>query len=66
MERVHDGVWDIQTMVEDVSQPGHLFRMEDRGYIREGYHADLVLLGPNRPWKVKQDNIFCTNVNGHH
>ena len=59
MERVHDGVWDIQTMVEKMSHnPAILFRMEDRGYIREGYHADLVLLEPNRPWKVSKDNIL--------
>lgn len=59
MERVHDGVWDIPTMVEKMCHnPAILFRMEDRGYIREGYHADLVLLEPNRPWKVSKDNIL--------
>jgi dihydroorotase len=59
MERVHDGIWDIQTMVEKMCHnPAILFRMEDRGYIREGYHADLVLLEPNRPWKVSKDNIL--------
>jgi len=59
MERVHGGVWDIQTMVEKMCHnPAILFRMEDRGYIREGYHADLVLLEPNRPWKVSKDNIL--------
>lgn len=59
MERAHDGVWDIQTMVEKMCHnPAILFRMEDRGYIREGYHADLVLLEPNRPWKVSKDNIL--------
>ena len=59
MERVHDGVWDIATMVEKMCHnPAILFRMEDRGYIREGYHADLVLLEPNRPWKVSKDNIL--------
>lgn len=59
MERVHDGVWDIQTMVEKMCHnPAILFRMEDRGYIREGYHADLVLLESNRPWKVSKDNIL--------
>ena len=59
MERVHDGVWDIQTMVEKMCHnPAILFRMEDRGYLREGYHADLVLLEPNRPWKVSKENIL--------
>ncbi len=59
MERVHDGVWDIATMVEKMCHnPAILFRMEDRGYIREGYYADLVLLEPNRPWKVSKENIL--------
>jgi len=59
MERVHDGMWDIHTMVQKMCHnPAILFRMEDRGYIREGYHADLVLLEPNRPWKVSKDNIL--------
>lgn len=59
MERVHDGVWDIATMVEKMCHnPAILFRMEDRGYIREGYHADLVLLEPNRPWKVSKENLL--------
>lgn len=59
MERVHDGVWDIATMVEKMCHnPAILFRMENRGYIREGYYADLVLLEPNRPWKVSKDNIL--------
>jgi len=59
MERVHDGMWDIHTKVQKMCHnPAILFRMEDRGYIREGYHADLVLLEPNRPWKVSKDNIL--------
>jgi dihydroorotase len=34
-----------------------LFRIVDRGYIREGYFADLVLLDPQSPWTVKPENI---------
>ncbi|HCP41641.1 MAG TPA: dihydroorotase, partial [Cryomorphaceae bacterium] len=59
MECVHNGIWDIQTMVKKMCHnPAILFRMHDRGHIREGYHADLVLLEPNRPWKVNKDNIL--------
>ena len=36
---------------------GILFRIEDRGFIREGYFADLVLVNPHMPWNVKKENI---------
>ncbi len=59
MERVHDGTWAIETMIEKMCHnPAILFNVEGRGFIREGYHADLVLLEPNRPWKVSKDNIL--------
>ena len=35
-----------------------LFRIEQRGYIREGYFADLVLVGNNDSWTVSLDNIL--------
>jgi dihydroorotase len=35
-----------------------LFQVEERGYIREGYHADLVLVDLNRPWTVEQSNLL--------
>ena len=31
--------------------------MDRRGYVREGYHADLVLVNPNHPWSVDKGNI---------
>jgi dihydroorotase len=38
--------------------PARLFRIVDRGFVREGYHADLVLVDPNNPWVVSKDNIL--------
>jgi len=38
--------------------PADLFRVEKRGYIREGYFADLVLIDPNRSWTVSPENIL--------
>jgi len=34
-----------------------LFRIVDRGYIKEGFYADLVLVDPEAPWTVSSDNI---------
>ena len=59
MEKVHDGVIDMETLVEKMCHnPAILFRVEDRGFLREGYHADFVLVDPNRPWSVSKDNTL--------
>jgi len=34
------------------------FQIENRGYIREGYWADLVLVNLNSPWTVSKENIL--------
>lgn len=38
--------------------PAELFRIENRGYIREGYFADLVLVDPGKSWVVSPENIL--------
>jgi dihydroorotase len=38
--------------------PAILFNVKERGYIREGYFADLVLVDLNNSWKVSSDNIL--------
>lgn len=59
MEKVHDGTISIEKMVEKMCHnPAILFRVEERGFIREGYHADIVLIEPNRPWSVSKENIL--------
>lgn len=50
MELVHDGCIDLPTLVAKTShRVADLFRIAERGYLREGYWADLVLLGPRPP-----------------
>jgi len=38
--------------------PADLFRIHKRGYIREGYYADLVLIDPQKQWTVVPENIL--------
>jgi len=38
--------------------PAELFNIKQRGYIKEGYKADLVLVDLDSPWKVQEDNIL--------
>lgn len=57
MEAHHNGRISIEKMVEKMCHnPAILFQIEKRGYIREGYFADLVLVNPNNPWTVTKDN----------
>jgi dihydroorotase len=39
--------------------PAILFQIEKRGFIREGYFADLALINPNKPWTVRPSNILA-------
>jgi dihydroorotase len=38
--------------------PAILYNMTDRGFIREGYFADLTLVDLNSPWTVAKDNLL--------
>ena len=38
--------------------PADLFGVKDRGYVREGWYADLVLVDPDRPQKVKKSDLL--------
>lgn len=59
MEFVNDGTMTIEKMVEKACHnPAILFKIKERGYIREGYHADLVLVDPARPWTVTDENVL--------
>ncbi len=39
-------------------EPANLFKIKDRGYIRKGYFADLVLINPEKSYKVSNNNIL--------
>ena len=59
LELVHQEVFDLEMVVEKMCHaPARLFKVKDRGFIREGYAADLVLVDPNMPWTVADDNIL--------
>lgn len=49
----------LEKIVEKMCHnPAILFQIKDRGFIREGYKADLVLVDINAPWAVQPDNIL--------
>jgi dihydroorotase len=56
----HQGKISLEKIVEKMSHNvAKLFRIEERGYIREGYHADLVLVDLDDPWTVSKENILA-------
>jgi dihydroorotase len=56
---VRDGALTIEKVVEKMSHaPAECFIIEDRGYIREGYYADLVLVNLSAPTAVAKTNIL--------
>ncbi|MGF1558416.1 MAG: dihydroorotase [Flavobacteriaceae bacterium] len=56
LEKYHQGVLSLETIVQKMCHnPARLFQVEKRGFIREGYFADLVLVDLNRPWQAGAD-----------
>lgn len=59
LEMYTQGVFSLEKIVQKMAHhPAELFRIEKRGYIREGYFADLVLVNPNLSEVVKGDDTF--------
>ena len=59
LERVFEGKLTLERVVEAVSHaPATLFNVRERGYLREGYAADLVLVDPNRTHTVTAAEVL--------
>ncbi len=59
LEFFHKGAISMEKVVEKMCHaPAECFRVKNRGYIREGYAADLVLIDMKAPWKVEKENIL--------
>jgi dihydroorotase len=55
----HRGKISLEKIVEKMCHNvADLFQIEKRGYIREGYFADLVILDADTEWTVTRDNLF--------
>ena len=58
-EAHHQGKISVEKIVEKMCHnPAKIFKIEKRGFIKEGYYADLVIVNPAKPWKVLKDNIL--------
>lgn len=58
-EKAKDGVISIEKVIEKTAHaPAILFDIEKRGFIREGYFADIVLVNPLKKRRVEKSNIL--------
>ena len=59
LEKVSEKVISIEKLVEKACHnPAIIFQIENRGFIREGYYADLVLIDLKAPQTVCKENIL--------
>lgn len=59
LEFYKQGHISLEKIVEKMCHnPAILYRIQDRGFVREGFYADLVLVDLNSPWTVAKENLL--------
>ena len=59
LELVDKGILSLERLVQLMAHnPALLFEVRDRGFIRPGYKADLVIVRPDTPWTLTHDMIL--------
>ena len=59
LEKSKDGIIPIERVVEKMAHaPALLYRLQNRGFLREGYFADVVMVNPNQPQQVNKSNLL--------
>lgn len=59
LEHVHEGRYSLEFVVDRSSHAiADIFGVQHRGYVREGYYADLAIVDMDDPWTVSKDNLL--------
>ena len=59
-EAYHQGKISVEKIIEKMCHnPAKIFKIEKRGFIKEGFYADLAIVNPGLPWNVKKENILA-------
>lgn len=57
LQKHKEGMISLEKLVQKMCHnPAKLFDIEERGYVREGYFADLVLVDLDSPWEANSEN----------
>ncbi|MBL6444985.1 dihydroorotase [Fulvivirga sp. 29W222] len=60
LELYHEGKITLEQIVEKMCHnPAILFDIKKRGFLREGYYADIAIVDSNQPWTVDKSNILA-------
>ena len=59
LEMAREGCFPVETVVERACHaPTRIFDVRDRGFLREGYWADLVIVDPEKETVVDESELF--------
>lgn len=59
LEKAKEGLISVERVVEKMSHAvADCFHIDERGYIHEGYYADLVVVDPNQTYSVDRSNLL--------
>ena len=59
LQHAKDGKISVPRVIEKMCHaPAELFHIEKRGFLREGYHADIVILDPKADYTVSKNNLL--------
>ncbi len=59
LEKSKEGIIPIERVVEKMAHaPALLYRLQNRGFLREGYFADVVMVNPNQRHQVNKSNLL--------
>ena len=59
MEMFHLGIFPLELVVNKMCHdPARLFKIENRGFIKKGYKADIVLVDMDSPVEVNKSNVL--------
>ena len=58
LDKYHEKKISMERIVEKMCHnPAILFQIEKRGFLREGYYADIAIVNPDHAWEVSKNNI---------